>query len=95
MKHTTYITVETDDGRYKLSALVEDDGSYHCPSLEVPKEVDEDNYWDNSVYILGAVLPHLKGKCFLPELLVIPKKDHKELKSVIKQGIKMGFFKHE
>lgn len=98
-KHTVYTTIETDDGNYKLSALLKEDGSYTMTSLEVPKEVDNDLYWDNGDYLLYSVLPFLKkNKSSIKNkedrsYRLIPKSRRKEVKGILKQGIRLGFFK--
>ena len=100
MKHTTYTTIETTDGKYKLSALwYYKTGEYAMTSLELPNG----EHWDNGRYLLNTLLPFLRKKYDEMELfgdidklkLEIPKEHRKELKGIIKQGIKLGFFKED
>lgn len=100
MKYTTYTTIETEDGKYKLSALLNDDLEYCMTALEVPQEVCSTTLWDNDRYIIKSVLPFLKKKYDKIEsdddsYKRIPKDRRKEVKQIIKQGIKLGFFKNE
>jgi len=101
LKYTTFITIETDDSDYVLSSLVNKDGTYSMTSLEVPKKLFENNYWDNADYIINTLYLFLKKKYKkisqedLVDLKKIPKSRRKELKGIIKQGIKMGLFKEE
>lgn len=98
-KYTVNTTVKTDDGAYQLSALLKEDGSYCMVSLEVPVEVDKDLYWDNEDYLLYSVLPFLKkNKSVIKDkedksYRLIPKDRRKEVKGILKQGIRLGFFK--
>ena len=106
MKHTTYITIETDSGDYKIKALLNNDGSYSMPSLEfINSQTKEEEYWDNPEYLLNTLLPILK-KTYEPLLYddkrevkyikkTIPKADRKELKSIIKESIKLKILKYE
>jgi hypothetical protein len=97
MKHTTYTTIETVDGKYKLYALwYYETNEFKAPSLCLPNE----EHWDNEVYLLETLLPFLKkqykkvkDKHEIDNLKRdIPKEYRKELKGIIKQGIKLGFF---
>lgn len=101
MKYTTYVTIETDDGNYKLSAIIIN--NIPCsPWLEVPEDIDKDMLWDGSKWILDTLYPSLAGKKKRKEYNIIdntyeliPKNRRKEVRGIIKQGIKMGFFNEE
>lgn len=98
MEFTTYTTIETDDSKYKLSALLIN-GEYKMTSLEIPKEIDNDNYWDNPDYLLNSLLPFLqkkkdKIKSDDKSYKLIPKDRRREIKKLIKEGVKLGFFKN-
>lgn len=95
MKNTTSITIETDDGKYKLSALVLPSGLLAMPSFSF-----NDQYWDNSIYLLRTLYPFLQGKYHkidedsCKELKsTFNKPLRKKLKSMFKQAALMGFFR--
>lgn len=101
MEYTTSVTIETDDGQYKLTAII-----YKLklcmPYLEVPKEINENNLWDNSTWLLNTLYPSLAGKRKRKEYNItdntyksIPKDRRKEVRGIIKQGVEMGFFNDE
>ena len=106
MKYTTYITIETDDGKYKLSALYfHKKDNYAIPSLILPNGES----WDNSKYLIEYVYPFLQGGKFEDSIYYtedvvsiveelkkdIPKEYRKELKGIFKKAIKMGMFNND
>jgi hypothetical protein len=101
MEYTTSVTIETDDGKYKLCAIIVN--NIPCsPWLEVPEDTDEDLYWENSTWLLNTLYPSLAGKRKRKKYNItdntyelIPKDRRKEVRGIIKQGIKMGFFNEE
>jgi len=98
MKYTTSIIIETDDGKYKLCALFYyNENKYAAPWIEI-KGCD---HIDNDRYIINTLLPFLKKKYDEMECpddkkqlkSDFPKDRRKEVKGIIKEGIKLGFFK--
>lgn len=99
MKHTTYLTIESDDAYFKLSALYYVKENKYCmPYLDINGK----HYCDNPLYFKNTLLPFLKKdydnveyKEDIPELKKLTKGRKKELLSIIKKGEKLGFFKED
>jgi len=93
------------NGRYKLSALLEEGGSYCMPSFEINDKdgiQESDEYWDNEDYLkemYKILVLHRKRTLnekeleFIEELKqVIPKDDFEDLILMFDKGYKLGFF---
>lgn len=97
MKHTTCLTIESDDSYFKLSALYyKKENKYYMPDLAF----NNIHYCDNTNYFIDTLIPFLKkqyGKMKYiedkKELKQLTKGRKKELLGIIKEGMKLGFFK--
>lgn len=61
-----YLTISTDCGIYKLSAI-EYRGEYVFASLQIGRDSDSTTeYWDNDSFLVEKLYPYLKGEIEAP-----------------------------
>lgn len=98
-----YTTIACVNDEYKLSAFLEEDGSYTMTSLDFTDKSGIKAYWDNEDYIYGELYNMLE--CWFTEkkatdlvtlvdvLESIPVEDLEVVYDILNKGLQLGFYK--
>lgn len=90
--------VSTDCGSYKFSTLIEENGKYSMPCLEIIIDGETVDIWDNVEYLKNVVYPYLNNEHELLEdsdlqVMIETFSNVKEdVKEIFDEAIYMGFF---
>lgn len=90
-------------GNYKLTALLEEDGSYCMSSFDFTSKDGKEEYWDNEDFIFGE-LYNVFDTWYTQDkaddlatlnivLQSIPLEDFEVVYSVLKKGLELKFYK--
>lgn len=100
---TVFSTIESTDGKYKLTALLEDGDSYCMTSFEFTSKDNREEYWDNEDFIFGELYNvfdtwYTQNKAddlatLNTVLQSIPLTDFEVVYSILKKGLELKFKK--
>lgn len=97
-----HITIQTEDNKYSISALINKNGDYVMPSFNIKENTDNQEIWDNDTYLIEELYPKLvqykesTERIFeLLDIEVIPESDILDILELFEEAFKIGVLKRK